>query len=172
MTYIICSSYAIDFKANFILNFFQFMIFLDRLGKAMQMDEISQEIGLDLQTESLLVRAEQLARLETDKLVDKVKSAIDIMYFRCRSHVANVFSFVLCFFVVQIVCAYRTSQYLCSSYTTLPRIRRERSFHELPCLKEVSPRREQSALERNFTEFSGILLRRHSFRSSIGGSLT
>lgn len=53
------------------------MVFLDRLGKAMQMDEISQEIGLDLQTESLLVRAEQLARLETDKLVDKVKSSID-----------------------------------------------------------------------------------------------
>ncbi|EGI59149.1 Coiled-coil domain-containing protein C6orf97 [Acromyrmex echinatior] len=48
-----------------------FMTFLDRLSKAMQMDEISQEIGLDLQTESLLVRAEQLARLETDKLVDK-----------------------------------------------------------------------------------------------------
>lgn len=46
----------------------------------MQMDEISQEIGLDLQTESLLVRAEQLARLETDKLVDKVKGTIDIMY--------------------------------------------------------------------------------------------
>ncbi|XP_018366794.1 PREDICTED: coiled-coil domain-containing protein 170 [Trachymyrmex cornetzi] len=76
-----------------------FMTFLDRLGKAMQMDEISQEIGLDLQTESLLVRAEQLARLETDKLVDK---------------------------------------YLYSSYTILPRIRRERSFHELSCLKETS----------------------------------
>ncbi|XP_012062824.1 PREDICTED: coiled-coil domain-containing protein 170 [Atta cephalotes] len=95
-----------------------FMTFLDRLGKAMQMDEISQEIGLDLQTESLLVRAEQLARLETDKLVDK---------------------------------------YLYSSYTILPRIRRERSFHELPCLKEVSPWRKQSALEINFIEFSGIL---------------
>ena len=40
----------------------------------MQMDEISQEIGLELQTESLLVRAEQLARLETDKLVDKVNN--------------------------------------------------------------------------------------------------
>lgn len=39
----------------------------------MQMDEISEEMGLDLQTESLLVRAEQLARLETDKLVDKVR---------------------------------------------------------------------------------------------------
>ncbi|XP_063990286.1 coiled-coil domain-containing protein 170 isoform X2 [Diachasmimorpha longicaudata] len=46
-------------------------VFLERLGKAMQMDEISQEIGLDLQTEALLVRGEQLARLETDKLVDK-----------------------------------------------------------------------------------------------------
>ncbi|XP_020291933.1 coiled-coil domain-containing protein 170 isoform X2 [Pseudomyrmex gracilis] len=48
-----------------------FVTFLDRLSKAMQMDEISQEVGIDLQTESLLVRAEQLARLETDKLVDK-----------------------------------------------------------------------------------------------------
>ncbi|XP_043480201.1 coiled-coil domain-containing protein 170 isoform X2 [Leptopilina heterotoma] len=48
-----------------------FLAFLDRLGKSMQMDEISQEIGMDLQTESLLVRAEQLSRLETDKLVDK-----------------------------------------------------------------------------------------------------
>ncbi|XP_063990284.1 coiled-coil domain-containing protein 170 isoform X1 [Diachasmimorpha longicaudata] len=47
-------------------------VFLERLGKAMQMDEISQEIGLDLQTEALLVRGEQLARLETDKLVDKL----------------------------------------------------------------------------------------------------
>ncbi|KAK0089653.1 hypothetical protein PV325_006076 [Microctonus aethiopoides] len=48
-----------------------FTLFLERLGKSMQMDEISQEIGIDLQTEALLVRAEQLARLETDKLVDK-----------------------------------------------------------------------------------------------------
>lgn len=80
------------------------MIFLDRLGKAMQMDEISQEVGLDLLTDSLLVRAEQLARLETDKLVDKVKGTIDIITsFRCFCHIANVFSFVLCLFVVQIV---------------------------------------------------------------------
>ncbi|OAD55247.1 hypothetical protein WN48_05004, partial [Eufriesea mexicana] len=48
-----------------------FVRFLERLGKAMQMDEISEEMGLDLQTESLVVRAEQLARLETDKLADK-----------------------------------------------------------------------------------------------------
>ncbi|PBC29996.1 Coiled-coil domain-containing protein [Apis cerana cerana] len=48
-----------------------FVTFLDRLGKAMQMDEITEEMGIDLQTESLLVRGEQLARLESDKLVDK-----------------------------------------------------------------------------------------------------
>ncbi|XP_054002962.1 coiled-coil domain-containing protein 170 isoform X2 [Hylaeus anthracinus] len=76
-----------------------FMTFLDRLGKVMQMDEISEEMGLDLLTESLLVRAEQLARLETDKLVDK---------------------------------------YSYHEYVTLPRIRRERSFHELSSMKETS----------------------------------
>lgn len=38
----------------------------------MQMEEISEEMGLDLQTESLVARAEQLARLETEKLADKV----------------------------------------------------------------------------------------------------
>ncbi|KAL2741248.1 coiled-coil domain-containing protein 170 isoform X3 [Vespula maculifrons] len=48
-----------------------FTTFLERLGKAMQIEEISEDIGIELQTESLLVRAEQLARLETDKLVDK-----------------------------------------------------------------------------------------------------
>lgn len=36
------------------------------------MDEISHDIGVDLHTESLLLRAEQLARLESEKLVDKV----------------------------------------------------------------------------------------------------
>ncbi|XP_014598986.1 PREDICTED: coiled-coil domain-containing protein 170 [Polistes canadensis] len=48
-----------------------FTTFFDRLGKAMQIEEISEDVGIELQTESLLVRAEQLARLETDKLVDK-----------------------------------------------------------------------------------------------------
>lgn len=43
------------------------------------MDEISQELGVDLHTESLLVRAEQLARLESDKLVDKVRFYIQIL---------------------------------------------------------------------------------------------
>jgi hypothetical protein len=49
------------------------MTFLERLGRALNMEEISKEIGVDLHTESLLIRAEQLARLESDKLIDKVK---------------------------------------------------------------------------------------------------
>ncbi|XP_021937805.1 coiled-coil domain-containing protein 170 isoform X3 [Zootermopsis nevadensis] len=48
-----------------------FMTFLERLGRAFNMEEISKEIGVDLHTESLLIRAEQLARLESDKLIDK-----------------------------------------------------------------------------------------------------
>ncbi|CAG9860773.1 unnamed protein product [Phyllotreta striolata] len=70
--------------------------FLDRLAKALNMDEISNDVGVDLQTETLLLRAEQLARLENEKLADKL---------------------------------------LCCGYGTIPRlcrIRRERTFHDLP----------------------------------------
>ncbi|KAL3266102.1 hypothetical protein HHI36_010288, partial [Cryptolaemus montrouzieri] len=48
-----------------------FMNFLERLARALNMEEIAHDIGVDLHTESLLLRAEQLARLESDKLVDK-----------------------------------------------------------------------------------------------------
>ncbi|CAH1965693.1 unnamed protein product [Acanthoscelides obtectus] len=48
-----------------------FMNFLDRLARALNMDEISHDLGVELHTESLLMRAEQLARLESEKLVDK-----------------------------------------------------------------------------------------------------
>ncbi|GLH16415.1 Coiled-coil domain-containing protein C6orf97, partial [Gryllus bimaculatus] len=73
-----------------------YMTFLERLGRAMHVDEISKEVGMDLHTETLLVRAEQLARLESDKLIDK--------YWW--------------------------------TYSTFPRLRRERSYHDLP-LREV-----------------------------------
>ncbi|XP_025831526.1 coiled-coil domain-containing protein 170 [Agrilus planipennis] len=49
----------------------QFMSFLQRLARALHMDDIAEEVGVELHTESLLLRAEQLARLESDKLVDK-----------------------------------------------------------------------------------------------------
>lgn len=40
------------------------------------MDEISKEVGVELQTDSLLTRAEQLTRFESDKLIDKVRLLI------------------------------------------------------------------------------------------------
>lgn len=48
------------------------MEFLDRLGRALNMQEVSKDIGVEMHTEALLVRADQLARLESDKMVDKV----------------------------------------------------------------------------------------------------
>ncbi|XP_073990320.1 coiled-coil domain-containing protein 170 isoform X3 [Rhodnius prolixus] len=48
-----------------------FVTFLERLARALNMEEISREVGVDLHTESMLLRAEQLARLESDKLADK-----------------------------------------------------------------------------------------------------
>ncbi|XP_060530840.1 coiled-coil domain-containing protein 170 isoform X2 [Cylas formicarius] len=55
-----------------------FMNFLERLARALHMDEISHDIGIDLHMESLLLRAEQLARLESDKLVDKTALAYQL----------------------------------------------------------------------------------------------
>lgn len=45
---------------------------MERLAQAMNMEEITKDIGDDLHTESLLLRAKQLARLESEKLADKV----------------------------------------------------------------------------------------------------
>lgn len=47
------------------------MSFLENLGRVMGADEC-KETDVDIQTESLLLRAEQLARMETDRIVDKV----------------------------------------------------------------------------------------------------
>lgn len=41
------------------------------------MDELTQDIGIELHTESIIHRAEQLARLESDKIVDKVSGYHD-----------------------------------------------------------------------------------------------
>ena len=50
----------------------QFVAFLERLSRTLNMDELTQDIGIELHTESIIHRAEQLARLESDKIVDKV----------------------------------------------------------------------------------------------------
>lgn len=44
------------------------------------MDELTQDVGIELHTESIIHRAEQLARLESDKIVDKV--SLHITYTR------------------------------------------------------------------------------------------
>ncbi|XP_050440676.1 coiled-coil domain-containing protein 170 isoform X2 [Adelges cooleyi] len=49
-----------------------FVTFLDKLSRAMHMDQIAKDVGVDLHTESLLLRAEQLAKLEYDKNIDKL----------------------------------------------------------------------------------------------------
>ncbi|CAB3378946.1 Hypothetical predicted protein [Cloeon dipterum] len=55
-----------------------YLSFLERLGRALNMDEISKDVGVDLHTDSLLARAEQLARLESDKLVDKTAAVYQL----------------------------------------------------------------------------------------------
>lgn len=42
------------------------------------MDELTQDVGLELHTESIIHRAEQLARLESDKIVDKVSRCMQL----------------------------------------------------------------------------------------------
>ncbi|KAL0831301.1 hypothetical protein ABMA28_002139 [Loxostege sticticalis] len=51
-------------KANFVA-------FLERLSRTLNMDELTQDVGIELHTDSIIHRAEQLARLESDKIVDK-----------------------------------------------------------------------------------------------------
>lgn len=41
------------------------------------MDEMSKDVEFDFMMESLLVRVEKLARLETNKIVDKVRKSIN-----------------------------------------------------------------------------------------------
>ncbi|XP_050673844.1 coiled-coil domain-containing protein 170 [Leptidea sinapis] len=77
-----------------------FMAFLERLSRTLNMDELTQDVSIELHTDSILHRAEQLARLESDKIVDK------LLYY--------------------------------GYYGTLPRLRRERSFHDLPYMKETA----------------------------------
>ncbi|CAI6343519.1 unnamed protein product [Macrosiphum euphorbiae] len=48
-----------------------FVTFLEKLSRVMHMDQIAKDVGVDLHTESLLLRAEQLAKLEYDKNIDK-----------------------------------------------------------------------------------------------------
>lgn len=45
------------------------------------MDEISKEVGIELHTESILLRTEQLAKLESGKAIDKVNTNFHLIFF-------------------------------------------------------------------------------------------
>ncbi|KAJ9583754.1 hypothetical protein L9F63_021917, partial [Diploptera punctata] len=54
------------------------MTFLERLARTLNMEEISKEVGIDMRTESLLLRAEQLVRIERDKVIDKTSAVYQL----------------------------------------------------------------------------------------------
>ena len=43
---------------------FQFVAFCEKLARAMKLDEIADDVGLDVNGDALLARGEQLAKLE------------------------------------------------------------------------------------------------------------
>ncbi|KAM7451441.1 hypothetical protein ABFA07_001100 [Porites harrisoni] len=49
----------------------KFVAFCEKLARAMKLDEIADDVGLDVNGDALLARGEQLAKLETDALDDR-----------------------------------------------------------------------------------------------------
>ena len=49
---------------SLILIHFQFVAFCEKLARAMKLDEIADDVGLDVNGDALLARGEQLAKLE------------------------------------------------------------------------------------------------------------
>jgi len=55
------------------------------------MDQIAKDVGVDLHTESLLLRAEQLAKLEYDKNIDKVRPLLFLLKIRYGRRSFDIF---------------------------------------------------------------------------------
>ena len=49
---------------------------MERLGRVLNLDEISKDVGIELQTQSIMMRVQQLVTLENDKLIDKVNQMV------------------------------------------------------------------------------------------------
>lgn len=67
------------------------MQFLEQLGNLMGLDEVSKELGFDLQTDAVLARAEQLTKLEGDRLADKVLILLACYYLTTSSAIYNYY---------------------------------------------------------------------------------
>lgn len=75
------------------------------------MDQIAKDVGVDLHTESLLLRAEQLAKLEYDKNIDKVRIIYYVIEIKFDAFYVLAMAFDFFFFSVTIVTA-RLSLYV------------------------------------------------------------
>ena len=49
----------------------KYLSFLERMGKVLKVSEVSADIGLDMNVDLILARADQLVRMEGDSLADK-----------------------------------------------------------------------------------------------------
>ena len=59
---------------------------MQQMARAMRMDEVAADLGYDFNTDVLVARAHQLAKLEADELLEKVSS----------NHTLNKKVFVVC----------------------------------------------------------------------------
>ena len=57
-----------------MFHFCQHLAFLQQLAEAMKMEEVAADLGYDFNTEVLIARAHQLAKLESDALVEKTSA--------------------------------------------------------------------------------------------------
>ena len=57
-----------------ILIHFQFVAFCEKLARAMKLDEIADDVGLDVNGDALLARGEQLAKLEVFLFIPNIRN--------------------------------------------------------------------------------------------------
>lgn len=56
---------------NIIYSLFKYLQFLERMGHILKVNQISADVGLDMNVDLLLARAEQLVKMENDTLQDR-----------------------------------------------------------------------------------------------------
>jgi len=64
----------------------KYLSFLERMGKVLKVSEVSADIGLDMNVDLILARADQLVRMEGDSLADKQTNMVKQM----KEQVGNI----------------------------------------------------------------------------------
>ena len=60
---LLISIYSMIFRLLFSI---QFIAFIDKLSRAMKLDEVAVEAGFDISSDAILLRAQQLSKSEVD----------------------------------------------------------------------------------------------------------